>query len=99
MAKARTRARQRKVRYVPAIDGDSEIPTWIDGALRKAVDADPDKRYGELSEFLFDLRHPNEAFLDARPALIERNPLLFWKALSFVLGSAVLLLLFARYGR
>jgi serine/threonine protein phosphatase PrpC len=99
MAKARTRARQRKTRYAPAIDGDSEIPIWIDGALRRAVHPDPGKRYGELSEFLFDLRHPNEAFLDARPALIERNPLLFWKALSFVLGCAVLLLLFVQYGR
>jgi serine/threonine protein phosphatase PrpC len=98
MAKARTRARQRKVRYVPAIDGDSEIPAWVDGALRKAVHPDPDKRYGELSEFLFDLRHPNEAFLGARPPLIERNPLLFWKGLSFVLGCTVLLLLFAHYG-
>jgi serine/threonine protein kinase len=99
MAKARTRARQRKTRYAPAIDGDSEIPVWVDGALRKAVHPDPDKRYGELSEFLFDLRHPNQAFLDARPPLIERNPLLFWKALSFVLGGAVLLLLFVLYGR
>jgi serine/threonine protein phosphatase PrpC len=99
MAKARTRARQRKTRYVSAIDGESEIPIWVDGALRKAVHPDPDKRYGELSEFLFDLRHPNEAFLDARPPLIERNPLLFWKGLSFVLACAVLLLLFAQYGR
>ena len=99
MAKARTRARQRKIRYVPAIDGDREIPTWVDGALRRAVHPDPDKRYGELSEFLFDLRHPNQAFLDARPPLIERNPLLFWKGLTFVLGCAVLLLLFAQYGR
>ena len=49
---------------------------------------DPRKRYGELSEFIFDLRHPNESFLRSASApLIERNPLLFWKGLSFVLAA------------
>ncbi len=52
------------------------------------------KRYGELSEFIYDLRHPNEAFLRSASApLIERNPLAFWKGLSFVLACVVLALL------
>jgi serine/threonine protein kinase len=96
MAQARTRAQQRAVAYVSALDGDREIPAWIDGVLKKAVHPDPAKRYEELSEYLFDLRHPNEAFLRSAAApLIERNPLLFWKALSLVLGLAVLALLAA----
>ena len=67
---------------------------WIDGTLRKAVHPDAAKRYGELSEFMFDLRHPNRAFVDgeAKP-LLERNPLLFWQALSAILSIAVLVLL------
>ena len=94
MAQARTRTQQRNVPYVSAIEGDREVPLWIDGALRRAVYPDPNKRYDELSEFLFDLRHPNEAFQRATTApLIERNPLLFWRALSFLLGCAVLALL------
>src|SRR5262249_26028777 len=52
MAQARSRTQQRNVAYVPALDADSEIPAWVDGALRKAVYPDPNKRYQELSEFL-----------------------------------------------
>jgi serine/threonine protein phosphatase PrpC len=98
MAQARTRTQQRTVPYVSALDADRELPGWIDGALRRAVHPDPAKRYEELSEFLFDLRHPNEAFQRAATApLIERNPLLFWKALSFLLACAVLVLLLLRH--
>ena len=68
--------------------------------LRKAVHPDPNKRYAELSEFIFDLRHPNEAFLRSSSVpLIERNPLAFWKGLSFVLAAAVLGLLALHFGR
>jgi len=98
MAQARTRKQQRNAAYRSALDADRAIPAWIDGALRKAVHPDPNKRYEELSEFLADLRRPNEDFLSAtNPPLIERNPLLFWKSLSFLLGAALLALLLARH--
>lgn len=98
MARARTRGQQRAVAYVSALDGEREIPAWVDGALRKAVHADPGKRYEDLFEFLADLRRPNEAFLRAaRAPLIERNPLLFWKGLSLLLAVALLAVLLVRY--
>jgi serine/threonine protein phosphatase PrpC len=91
MAQARTASQQRKVRYRPA---SPPLPVWIDGALRKAVQADPGQRYAELSEFTFDLRHPNPEFVNApAPSLIERNPLLFWQVLSAALACAVVVLL------
>ncbi len=94
-AKARTKSQQRKLRYKSARDDTSAIPAWIDAALKKAVHSDPYQRYGELSEFVFDLRHPNKRFVDAQPApLMERDPLLFWKALSALLFVVVLLLIF-----
>ena len=99
IAKARTRSEQRKLRYASALDDNREIPAWIDAVLKKAVHPDPHQRYDELSEFVFDLRHPNKTLLGSAPApLIERNPLLFWKALCLILMLVILLLLFLQFG-
>jgi serine/threonine protein phosphatase PrpC/ribosomal protein L39E len=99
IAKARTRSEQRKLRYASALDDSREIPAWIDAVLKKAVHPDPHQRYDELSEFVFDLRHPNKALLGLASApLIERNPLLFWKALCAILILVILLLLFLQFG-
>jgi hypothetical protein len=95
VAKARTRAAQKKLNYCPVLDDDLEIPAWVDDALRKAVHPNPYQRYEELSEFIYDLRHPNPAFLNkTRPPLIERNPAGFWKSVSFILAMTVVVLLF-----
>lgn len=76
----------RRLRYTPASDHNPAIPKWVDGALRKAVHLDPEQRYGELSEFLYDLRHPNTRLIreDYRP-LLERNPVAFWRGLAVIL--------------
>jgi serine/threonine protein phosphatase PrpC len=99
VAKTRTKAQQKKLRYKSVRDENSEIPAWLDGALRIAVHPDSDQRYDELSEFVFDLRHPNRRFLETSPApLMERNPLLFWKGVSavlFVLAAVLAALLIA----
>ena len=94
VAKARTRAAQNKLSYQSLLRENREIPPWIDGVLRKAVHPHPQRRYQELSEFLFDLRHPNPAFLtESRPPLLERNPVLFWQGVSLILAIIVGLLL------
>lgn len=94
VAKCRTRAEQNKLKYAPALESRREIPPWVDGAIKRAVHLNPDKRYEELSEFIYDLRHPNRAYqTDRPPPLIERNPLLFWKGLSLVLAVLLVLML------
>ena len=94
--KARSRAAQRKLAYQSVLDDDREIPAWVDDALRKAVHPDPDARYQELSEFLFDLHHPNRDFLrKTRPPLIERSPVRFWKGVSLALLMIVIVQLLA----
>ena len=94
VAKTRTRAQQRKLKYRSALDSSPELPLWIDGALQKATHPDPGKRYAELSEVMFDLRHPNKNFIEKAPQpLLQRNPLLFWQVLTAVLAVAVLFLL------
>jgi serine/threonine protein phosphatase PrpC/predicted Ser/Thr protein kinase len=94
VSKARTRAAQKKLTYRSVLDEDREIPAWIDDALKKAVHPNPYQRYEELSEFIYDLRHPNQVFLNkTRLPLIERNPLVFWKSVSLILAVTVFVLL------
>jgi serine/threonine protein phosphatase PrpC len=94
VAKARTKSQLGKLRYHPARSENREIPPWIDGALRKAVHPDPNQRYESLSEYIFDLRHPNANYLKASATpLIERNPTLFWKCATLILACIVVGLL------
>jgi serine/threonine protein kinase len=94
VAKSRTKAAQAKLKYGSVLDDEREIPAWIDDVLKKAVHPNPYKRYEELSEFTHDLRHPNKAFLNKRrPPLLESNPALFWKGISFVLAIIIAILL------
>ena len=91
---ARTKSAQNKLNYTSALDDDREIPAWVDDAIKKAVHPNPYKRYEELSEFMYDLRHPNKDFLNKiRPPLIERNPVAFWQGVSFILAIIVVVLL------
>jgi serine/threonine protein phosphatase PrpC len=99
VSKSRTVAAQRRLRYDSVLSEDREIPAWIDEVLRKALHPDPDKRYETLSEFVYDLRHPNAAFLNrTRPALLDRDPARFWKTVSAVLAGIIFVLLFVHFG-
>lgn len=94
VARCRTRAAQNRLIYKPIREHDREVPAWVDDVLRKALHPDPYKRYEELSEFVFELRQPSQAFLNkARPPLMERNPVLFWKGVSLTLTIALVVLL------
>ncbi len=97
VAKTRTRAAQKKLRYDSVLGENRAVPVWVDAALARAVHPDPSKRYGETSEFLHDLRHPNKALLGERPpALLERNPLVFWQLLCLVLALIIVGMLAGR---
>jgi serine/threonine protein kinase len=99
VAKTRTLSAQRKLSYASVLDDEREIPVWVDGALRKAVHPNPLRRYETLSEFVYDLRHPNSEFLGGgRPPLVERHPVRFWQGVSAVLALAVFFLLFIHFG-
>jgi serine/threonine protein phosphatase PrpC/predicted Ser/Thr protein kinase len=86
VAKCKDRDQQKKLAYDTTLYRNREIPGWVDDTIRKAVNPNPNKRYEDLSEFVYDLRYPNKAFLTpSNQPLLERNPLLFWKILSLVL--------------
>ncbi|MBL6986479.1 MAG: bifunctional protein-serine/threonine kinase/phosphatase [Methylobacter sp.] len=94
VAKFKTKAAQNRLTYHSVLDDEREIPAWIDDAIRKIVHPNPHKRYEELSEYIYDLSHPNNAFLNmTRPPLMDRNPVAFWKSVSFILILIVVALL------
>lgn len=93
VARATTRAAQRKLIYDSVLDDVRTIPAWVDEAIRKAVHPNPAKRYNEISEFVHDLRQPGRAFLHKeRAPLLERNPVQFWKGMSLILFLIIVLL-------
>lgn len=92
IAQAKSVAAQRKLIYKALIADHSELPIWVDDTLRKALQVSPLKRYSELSEFIYDLHHPNKVFLtQVRPPLIERNPIQFWQGVSLILLGVIAL--------
>jgi len=94
VAKARSVAAQRRLNYRSVLAEEREIPVWVDGALKKAVNPNPEKRYAVLSEFLYDLRQPNPDFLKEKKApLMEQHPVAFWQGVSAILGAIVIYLL------
>jgi len=94
VAKATSRAAQRRLVYRPVLDDERTIPAWIDDAICKAVHPNPYKRYDEISEFVHDLRQPNPSFINKhRLPLLERNPILFWKGLALILFLIIVSLL------
>jgi serine/threonine protein phosphatase PrpC/predicted Ser/Thr protein kinase len=93
-ARIRTRSDQRNLQYRSALDAQRAIPAWIDEVLRKALHPNPLKRHEALSEFVQDLRQPHPDFLNRRGTpLVEKNPVVFWKCATLLLGLAVVALL------
>ena len=66
---------------------NAAIPPWLEAIVQRSLAVIPDDRYQNFSEFVFDLDHPQEveAFTRRGAPLLERNPLLFYKALSLTL--------------
>jgi serine/threonine protein kinase/serine/threonine protein phosphatase PrpC len=75
-----------RLNYHPARDLNPMVPKWMDGTLQKALQISPDLRYDALSEFVYDLEHPNTEFRDkSHIPISQRNPLVFWQGMSALL--------------
>ena len=97
VAQARTKALQRKLKYAAAHRYNDDIPPWIDRTLQRAVHPDPQKRYEAMSELVYDLRHPKDEYLrSGQVPILERNPLLVWQSVCFVLAVSLAYLLITR---
>lgn len=93
-ARAFSAARADRLHYGSVAAARAGLPAYVDAALRKAVHPRPAQRYDALSAFVHDLRHPNPSLPGVRrAALLERDPVLFWKLVSLVLAVVVVYLL------
>ncbi|TQV84883.1 bifunctional protein-serine/threonine kinase/phosphatase [Aliikangiella coralliicola] len=82
-----------KWHYRSALDFRNDLPFWLDLALRKAVESDPEIRYQAYSEFITDISTPNEqAEIEyAHRPLIEREPVKFWQTVSILLALLLII--------
>ena len=85
----------RRLEYQPIRNFNQAVPAWLDTVVKKAMHPEPSHRYGHLSEFIYDLSHPNPKLMDPTPRpLLERNPVAFWKGVSVFLFLINLVILY-----
>ncbi|KJS07041.1 MAG: hypothetical protein VR73_09510 [Gammaproteobacteria bacterium BRH_c0] len=81
-----------RLHYTPSYKLNPLVPVWLDGAIRRALSIDPEKRYPALSEFAQDIQRPNPAYESDRQVMADRfNSVRFWKVVAGVLLLANLL--------
>ncbi|WP_428087013.1 protein kinase domain-containing protein [Candidatus Thioglobus sp.] len=82
--------------YESSLMHNPHLPIWIDGAIAKACHLDYSQRYEALSEFLYDLEHPNSNFLNIQKTQQPKTKLSqyrTWIAISFSINFILILLL------
>jgi serine/threonine protein kinase len=74
---------------------NANIPSWLESVLLRALAVEPESRYQNFSEMLFDLSHPERVapFHPKNTPLLARDPLLFYKIGFFILLATTLALL------
>lgn len=76
----------KRARYTSIKHYSPEIPIWVDKAVEKAVNINPENRFSILSEFTYALNKPDSSLINADYVpLIKRNPVRTWQAISLVL--------------
>ena len=76
----------KRANYISLKRYNPEIPIWVDKAIEKAVNINPENRFSILSEFTYALNKPDSSLInnDYVP-LIKRNPVRTWQIISSIL--------------
>jgi serine/threonine protein kinase len=77
----------------PLVSHRPDLPAWLDRTIGRAVAVDPNDRYEDVLEFMFELEHGADRASPiqlAREPLYHRNPLLFWKLVATFLALLLL---------
>jgi len=85
----------KRVKYISIKRYNPEIPVWVDKAIEKAVNINPEHRFSILSEFTYALNKPDSSLInnDYVP-LLKRDPLRTWQAISLILVVINIILLY-----
>lgn len=90
LAHCRTERAYLNTRYTSTYELNPLVPFWVDGAIRKGLRYDLERRHADVSEFLHELQYPNPKYKQQyRALLLEKNPLRFWQGLSAMLFVAL----------
>lgn len=91
IAKCKSKKDFKKLHYRSVSFYRKDIPVWVDLVLEKAVKISPEHRYDDISEFIYDLKHPNPQFIKSKQQpLADKEPVLFWKTIASILFLVLL---------
>ncbi len=83
--KCRTQKAYLATKYIPCFEHNPLVPIWMDGAIKKGLRFDPERRYVEVSEMMYELQEPNPKYKKNHNAmLMDKNPVMFWQIVSAV---------------
>ena len=86
LEKCRTRQDYQRLDYISVHQLNPMVPEWMDNALKKALNIDPNLRQADTCELIHQLTtaKANQTVKDFVP-LIARNPVRFWQVISIAL--------------
>lgn len=85
-------SRPRTTKYASLSQYRPDLPAWLDMVLAQASEVERDKRLADVMELAYELEDGiNRGAKTRAPAkpLMERDPVSFWKAVSFLLALAL----------
>jgi serine/threonine protein phosphatase PrpC len=85
-------SRPRLKKPKPLVGYRPDLPAWLDQAIARATAVNPDDRFQDVFEFIFELEHGaarGSPALPQRQPIYERNPLLFWQVACALLAAAL----------
>jgi serine/threonine protein kinase len=86
-------SRPRLKKPKPLLAYRPDLPAWLDQAIARATAVNPDDRFEDVFEFIFELEHGAMRAAPAGPPrrpLYERNPLLLWQVACALLAMALI---------
>jgi serine/threonine protein phosphatase PrpC len=81
----------------PLSDHRPDLPVWLDRTIARAIAVNPADRFEDIIEFVFEMEHGAERASPiniARKPLYARDPLVFWKVVSALLGLLLVITVF-----